>query len=32
MDTINHVVALNAVEKWTIKNNRTFGHVFHIHV
>lgn len=31
MDTINHVVALNAVEKWTIKNNRTFGHVFHIH-
>jgi bilirubin oxidase len=31
MNTINQNVQLNAVEKWTIKNGQTFGHVFHIH-
>ena len=31
MDTINQKVALNAVEQWTITNNRTFSHSFHIH-
>jgi len=28
---IDHTVALNTVEKWTITNNRTFDHSFHIH-
>jgi bilirubin oxidase len=28
---INHTVALNAVEKWTITNGATFNHAFHIH-
>jgi blue copper oxidase len=28
---INHTVALNAIEKWTIANNNIFGHAFHIH-
>jgi len=31
MDVINHNVAFNATEKWTIKNNMTFSHSFHIH-
>jgi peroxiredoxin len=31
MDRIDHVVKLGAVEKWTITNNRIFGHSFHIH-
>jgi len=31
MHTINHVVKLGAVEAWTISNDRTFGHSFHIH-
>lgn len=31
MDKINQTVALGAVEKWTITNNRTFSHAFHIH-
>lgn len=29
--TINQIVKLNAVEKWTIMNNNIFGHSFHIH-
>jgi bilirubin oxidase len=28
---INQTVALNTVEKWTIKNGATFNHAFHIH-
>jgi blue copper oxidase len=28
---INQHVALDATEQWTIQNNRTFGHAFHIH-
>ena len=28
---INHTVALDAVEKWTITNDRVFDHSFHIH-
>lgn len=28
---INHNVALNAVEKWTVVNNNIFSHAFHIH-
>jgi blue copper oxidase len=28
---INHNVALNAIEKWTIVNNAIFSHAFHIH-
>ena len=28
---INHTVALSAVEKWTITNDRLFDHSFHIH-
>lgn len=31
MHTVDHVVKLNAVEAWTITNDRTFGHSFHIH-
>ncbi|WP_206291166.1 multicopper oxidase domain-containing protein [Humisphaera borealis] len=31
MHTVNHVVKLGAVEAWTIVNDRTFGHSFHIH-
>jgi bilirubin oxidase len=31
MMAINHKVKLNATEKWTITNNQTFGHSFHIH-
>ncbi len=31
MDVINQTVALNAVEKWTVQNNMTFSHSFHIH-
>ena len=30
-NTVNQNVALNAIEKWTITNNRTFDHSFHIH-
>ena len=28
---INHTIALNAIEKWTIVNNNIFSHAFHIH-
>jgi len=28
---IDQNVTLNAIEKWTITNNRVFGHAFHIH-
>jgi blue copper oxidase len=28
---INHTIALNAIEKWTIVNNAIFSHAFHIH-
>ena len=31
MGFINHVVKLGAVEAWTIRNDRTFGHSFHVH-
>lgn len=31
MHAINHVVKLGDVEAWTITNDRTFGHSFHIH-
>ncbi|HBJ83668.1 MAG TPA: hypothetical protein DDZ88_07335 [Verrucomicrobiales bacterium] len=31
MHTTNHVVKLGDVEAWTIDNDRTFGHSFHIH-
>ena len=31
MDRIDQHVTLNAVESWTVTNNRTFGHAFHIH-
>ncbi len=31
MNFINHVVKLGAVEAWTIRNDRTFGHSFHVH-
>jgi len=31
MDRIDQIVELDAVEAWTIVNNRTFGHSFHIH-
>ena len=31
MSTTNHVVKLGDVEAWTINNDRTFGHSFHIH-
>lgn len=31
MNTVNQTVKLNAVEAWTITNNRIFGHAFHIH-
>lgn len=31
LNTINKTVRLNDVEKWTITNNRVFGHAFHIH-
>ncbi len=30
-NTVNHRVALNAVERWTITNTQTFSHSFHIH-
>lgn len=30
-DVINQSVALGATEVWTISNNETFGHSFHIH-
>ncbi len=30
-NVINHNVALNALEKWTISNGNTFSHSFHIH-
>jgi bilirubin oxidase len=30
-DVINQHVGLDATEEWTIQNNRTFGHAFHIH-
>ena len=30
-DVINQHVRLGDTEKWTITNNRTFGHSFHIH-
>jgi bilirubin oxidase len=30
-NTINKTVSLNAIEKWTVKNNNVFGHTFHIH-
>ncbi len=30
-NTINKTVPLGAIEKWTITNNNTFGHAFHIH-
>jgi blue copper oxidase len=28
---INHTIALNAIEKWTVVNNNIFSHAFHIH-
>lgn len=28
---INQTIALNAVERWTITNNATFNHAFHLH-
>ena len=28
---INHTIALNAIEKWTVVNNAIFSHAFHIH-
>jgi blue copper oxidase len=31
MHTTNQTVKLGSVEKWTIHNNRIFGHTFHIH-
>ena len=31
MERIDQVIQLGAVEKWTITNNRIFGHSFHIH-
>lgn len=31
MDTINQKVTLDAIEAWTITNNRTFDHSIHIH-
>ncbi len=31
MNFINHVVKLGDVEAWTVTNDRTFGHSFHIH-
>ena len=31
LNVINQTINLNAVEKWTIVNNRVFGHSFHIH-
>lgn len=31
MHTVNQTVKLGTVEKWTIQNNRVFGHSFHIH-
>ena len=31
MDRVDHVVRLGDTEKWTVKNNRIFGHSFHIH-
>ena len=31
LNTVNHNVNLNAVEKWTIVNNNIFGHAFHLH-
>lgn len=31
MGTTNHVVKLGDVESWTVSNDRTFGHSFHIH-
>jgi bilirubin oxidase len=31
MNVINQNVALNAIDKWTIKNGMTFSHSFHIH-
>jgi blue copper oxidase len=30
-NTINHIIPLNAVLKWTFKNNESFGHPIHIH-
>ncbi len=30
-DVVNQVVHLGDTETWTITNNRTFGHAFHIH-
>lgn len=31
MNFINHVVKLGSVEAWTVRNDRTFGHSFHVH-
>jgi bilirubin oxidase len=31
LNTINKIVKLNDIEKWTITNNQVFGHAFHIH-
>ncbi|MEI7986577.1 MAG: multicopper oxidase domain-containing protein [Armatimonadota bacterium] len=31
MNRIDQVVKLGSVEKWTVTNNRIFGHSFHIH-
>lgn len=31
MHQANQVIKLGAVEKWTVTNNRIFGHSFHIH-
>jgi blue copper oxidase len=31
INTINHTLNLNAIEKWTVTNNNVFGHAFHIH-
>ena len=31
MDRIDHTIKLGATEKWTVTNNRIFGHSFHIH-
>jgi len=29
--TINQIIKLNDIEKWTIVNNNIFGHSFHVH-
>ncbi len=31
MDRIDQIIKLDSTEKWTVTNNRIFGHSFHIH-